>query len=57
MSNNFTAEQIVMITIGLGFLGLFMYIAIDSIYQRGYSNGWAKGFRRGQIVASERFID
>ena len=57
MSNNFTAEQIVMITIVLGFLGLFIYIAIDSIYQRGYQNGYAKGFTRGKVVASERFID
>ena len=57
MSNNFTAEQIVMIIIGLGFLGLFIYIAIDSIYQRGYQNGYAKGFTRGKVVASERFID
>ena len=57
MSNNFTAEQIVMIVIGIGFLGLFIYIAIDSIYQRGYQNGYAKGFTRGKIVASERFID
>ena len=57
MSNNFTAEQIVMIIIGLGFLGLFIYIAIDSIYQRGYQNGYAKGYVRGKTVASERYFD
>lgn len=57
MSNNFTPEQIVMICIALGFLGLFIYIAIDSIYKRGYQNGYAKGYVRGKIVQSERYID
>lgn len=57
MSNNFTPEQIVMITIGIGFLGLLIYIAIDSIYQRGYQNGYAKGYVRGKLVQSERLID
>jgi hypothetical protein len=57
MSNNFTPEQIVMICIGLFFGGLMVYIGIDSIYKRGYQDGWAKGYVRGKIVQSERFID
>ena len=57
MSNNFTPEEIVTITIVIWLLGWFVYIAIDSIYQRGYQNGYAKGYARGKTVASERYFD
>ena len=57
MSNNFTPEQIAMITVVLWLLGWFVYIGLDSIYQRGYQNGYAKGYVRGKTVASERHFD
>ena len=57
MSNNFTPEEIVMITIVIWLFGWFVYIAIDFIYQRGYQNGYAKGYVRGKTVASERYFD
>ena len=57
MSNNFTPEEIVMITIVIWLFGWFVYIGIDFIYQRGYQNGYAKGYVRGKTVASERYFD
>ena len=57
MSNNFTAEQIAYITAWL-FVGLLLvwYVA-SKIYEKGYQDGWAKGYVRGKVVQSERFID
>ena len=57
MSNNFTAEQIAYIIAWL-FVGLLLlwYVAIK-IYEKGYQDGWAKGYVRGKVVQSERLID
>jgi hypothetical protein len=57
MSNNFTAEQIALICLGLFVVFWIMYAGIISIYQRGYQNGWAKGYTRGKVVQSERLVD
>ena len=57
MSNNFTAEQIAYICAYL-FVGLLMaWWVIIKIYEKGYQDGWAKGYVRGKVVQSERLID
>jgi hypothetical protein len=43
MSNNFTPEQIVMITIGIFFGGLWISALIDSAKAKAFNEGYKRG--------------
>jgi hypothetical protein len=57
MSNNLTAEQIGYVIGWLFIVMLLIYWAGVKIYEKGYQDGWAKGYVRGKVVQSERYID